>query len=98
MVRSKAEDLKNSWLVLEQWIFFLVSREEQGLCMIEENIQAFASDLDPRAVFYWFVFLVFSESNVLDRLKRDLQLEKVAFYKSFTSQVQNRSFHLTYGF
>lgn len=52
MVRSKAEDLKNSWLVLEQWIFFLVSGEEQGLCMIEENIQAFASDLDPRAVFY----------------------------------------------
>ena len=98
MVRSKAEDSKNSWLVLEQWIFFLVSGEEQGLCMIEENIQAFASDHDPRAVFYWFVFLVFSESNVFDRLKKDLQLEKVAFYKSFTSQVQNRSFHLTYGF
>ena len=87
MVRSKAEDSKNSWLVLEQWIFFLVSGEEQGLCMTEENIQAFASDHDPRAVF-----------NVLDRLKKDLQLEKVAFYKSFTSQVQNRSFHLTYGF
>lgn len=59
LVRSKAEDSKNSWLVLEQWIFFLVSGEEQGLCMTEENIQAFASDHDPRAVFYWFVFLVF---------------------------------------
>ena len=79
LVRSKAEDLKNSRLVLEQWIFFLVSGEEH-LCTIEENIQAFASDHDPSAVFYWFVFLVFSESNVLDRLKKDLQLEKVAFY------------------
>lgn len=79
LVRNKAEDLNSCWLVLEQWIFFLVPREEHGLCMVEEDIQAFAFDHDPSTVFYQFVFLVFSENNVLDRLKKDLQLEYVTF-------------------
>lgn len=65
LVRNKAEDLQTSLLVPEQWIFFLASREELGLCMVEENIQAFA--FDPSTVLYRFIFLVFSESNVLDR-------------------------------
>lgn len=47
--------------------------------MVEEDIQAFAFDHDPSTVFYQFVFLVFSENNVLDRLKKDLQLEYVTF-------------------
>lgn len=86
LVRNKAEDLKNSQLVIEQRIFFLVSRVEHGLCTIEENTEAFAFDYDPSTVFYQFVALVFSENNMLDRLKIDLQLECVTFY-NLTCQV-----------
>lgn len=75
MVRNKAEELKNSWLVIEQWIFFLVSRAEHGLCTVEGNTEAIAFDYDPSTVFYQFVSLAFSENNMLDRLKIDLQLE-----------------------
>lgn len=67
-MRRKAEDLKDSRLVLEQWVFFLASREELDLCMVEKITQAFA--FDPGTAFYRFVFLVFSESNVLDKLKK----------------------------
>lgn len=57
LVRNEAEDLKISWWVLEQWIFLPASREELGLCMVEESIQAFV--FDPSTVLYWFIFLVF---------------------------------------
>lgn len=80
-VRKKAEGLKSSRLVLEQWIFFPASREERDLHMVEKNIQALASG--PGTVSYLFVFLVFSESNVLDGLKKDLQMEYVTFYNLF---------------
>ena len=88
MARNKVEDLKNSGLVLEQWIFLLISREEHGLCTTEENIQAFVFDHDPSVAFYRFVFPVFSESNVLERLKKkkDFQLEKIAFYNLLHAQ------------
>lgn len=75
--RSKTEDLKNSRLVLQQWVFFLASRKELDLGLLEENVQAVA--FDPSTVFYWFVFLAFSENNVLERFffKKDLQLEYI---------------------
>lgn len=56
-MRKKAEGLKSSGLVLEQWIFFPASREERDLHMVEKNIQALASG--PGPVSYLFVFLVF---------------------------------------
>lgn len=59
LVKNKAEDLKNSRLLIEQWIFFLVSRAEHGLCTVEDNTEAFACDYDPSTVFYPFVSLVF---------------------------------------
>lgn len=63
LVRNKAEDL-NSHVVLEQWIFLLASGKELDLCMLQETMQALA--FDPSTGVYWFVFLVFSESNVLE--------------------------------
>lgn len=84
MVRNKAEDLNSSRLVLEQWILFLVPRAEQGLCMVEEDIQAFAFDHDPSTVSYQvFVFLVFSENNVLDRLKKKRSPAGICYYNLF---------------
>lgn len=58
-VRSEAEDLQHTWLVLEQWILLPVSSEERGFCVAEKNTQAFAFDHVPGAVSYWLVRLVF---------------------------------------
>jgi hypothetical protein len=64
--RNKAKGLKNSWLVLEQWILLLVSWEEHSLGVVEKGTQAFAFVLGPSSVFYWFIVLVFSENKMLD--------------------------------
>lgn len=59
LVRNMAEDLKSSGVVLEQWIFFLVSAGEHSLCTVEKNIQPLSFDHDPSTVFYRSVVLVF---------------------------------------
>lgn len=59
MVRNKAEYLECSHLVPEQWILLLVSPEEWGLCVAEENAQTCAFDRALGTVSYWLVGLVF---------------------------------------
>lgn len=92
LVRNMAEDLKSSRVVLEQWIFFLVSAGEHSLCTVEKNIQPLSFDHDPSTVFYRSVVLVFSESNVLDGLKKDLQLEYVTFYNLLHAKYKRVNF------
>lgn len=66
LVRSQAEDLKNSRLVPEQWVFLLAAGEELDLCVLQETAQAFA--FGPSTVFYRFVFLAFSEKRSVRKI------------------------------
>lgn len=98
LVRNQAEGLKNSWLVLEKWVFLLAAGEELDLCVLQENVQSFA--VDPSTVFYWFVLLAFSEKQCVRKIFKTSPPGRYYFPHAFTCPSTKGFilFHLIYGF